>query len=140
MNDAQQPVVLVRPRRRRTLGLKLLVFGLAVFGVMGWLRVGQTIGLWQMLTAVNVWPGPIYLVVSGTLWGLTAFVAAIGLWIGFRWARAFTIATALFIAVSYWIDRLFLVRSTAARANLLFALIMTLALLVYTFAVLARKK
>jgi hypothetical protein len=40
----------------------------------------------------------------------------------------------------YWIDRLFLVQSPAARANLTFAIFVTIASLVYTFGVLAAYK
>ncbi len=126
----------IKRRAYRPFGYRLLIYGLVVLAVMGWLRVGQTIALWLMLTAVNVWPGPIYLVFSGSMWGVTGLVAAIGLWVHFRWARTFTIATALFMAASYWIDRLLIVRSTAARANLPFAVLMTILLLVYMFAIL----
>ncbi len=137
MRQAEQPIIPVRPvRYHRTLGYRLLVYGLVLFGIMGWLRVGQTIGLWQMLTAVDVWPGPVYLAVSGTLWGLAGFVAAVGLWFRFRWSRAFAIAAALFIAVSYWVDRLFVVRSSAARVTMPFAAALTLALLAYTLVTL----
>ncbi len=116
--------------------MRLLAYGFLLLGVMGWLRVGQALPLWRILESLQVWPGPLYLVVSGAVWGLFGLVAAVVVWIGFRWARSFTIAAALLLALSYWFDRLFLVQSDAARANLPFALIMTVVLLVFTFATL----
>ncbi len=136
MNRPGSTQYLPRPPRRRTFSVRLLAYGLLFFGVMGWLRVGQTIPLWAVLQALGVWPGPLYLAVSGALWGTFSTVAAVGLWLGLRWSRKFTIFTGLFIAVTYWIDRLFLARSSAARAPLPFALILTIVLLVYAFTVL----
>lgn len=123
-------------RPRRTLGFILLVAGLGVFSLMGWLRLAQALERWQMLALLGVWPGPAYLAAGGALWGVAGLISGVALWLRLPHSFALARAAALVYALTYWLDRLWVVRSPAAHANRPFALLLTVAGLVFTFLIL----
>ena len=81
-------------------------------------------------------PGPLYLAITGGLWGIVALAAL--LWIVLRrpWYRLVGISAALFFAITYWIDRLFISTHPGGAGNTPFAILLTLILLAYVALVL----
>jgi hypothetical protein len=129
--------------RRRSSGwrpfsLLLLIFGLLGLSIYGWLRLQQSLALWDILVQIGVWPGPLYLAISGAVWGILGLVAGIGLFLRKNWATRFTQIAILFMAAWYWFDRLVLVRSEAAQTNLVFMGLLTFLAIAFTFAVLRK--
>jgi hypothetical protein len=112
----------------------VLWLGFAYFALSGWVRMGYAIQNWYWLNSSGIRPGPLYLIISGGIWGLVGLAALV--WIVFHWPwyRLAGLGTALFFALTYWIDRLFI--ATGGGGNTLFAAILTLLLLAYTFLVL----
>jgi hypothetical protein len=129
----------VSPTRRScwvSLPRWFLWFGFALFALFGWVRMLYAILDWYWLDFSGIRPGPLYLVITGGLWGLVALAALI--WIVLRrpWYRLVGLGAALFLALTYWIDRLFISTSPGGSSNTLFAALLTLLLLAYVALVL----
>jgi hypothetical protein len=107
----------------------MLAAGLLLLSWFGWLRVQQSLSGWQFIQSLEAPPGPLYLALSGALWGLAGLAGAILLWLGWRWSPRLTRAMALFFAISYWADRLGFDRNPSSRVNWPFTLIFNLFLL-----------
>jgi hypothetical protein len=120
----------------RTIRFLLLLAGLFVLSVYGWLRFQQSLSLWKILIQIEVWPGPLYLAISGAAWGLMGLIAVLALFFRLTWAIQYTKVIVLLMAAWYWFDRLVLVQSEAARTNLVFMALLTILAVIYTFAVL----
>lgn len=114
----------------------LLFFGYALISIAGWVRMIQTFIDWNWLRDAQVWPGPWYLAATGALWGVVAMVAVIWLWLRRSDARLAAFVTALFLALSYWTDRLLVFTLNQYGANTLFAAAVTLAGLAFATVVL----
>ncbi|MEA4908096.1 MAG: hypothetical protein GYA17_15435 [Chloroflexi bacterium] len=107
---------------RRSIELKLLALGLLVPGIFGWLRCQQAIGQWDWLARLAVRPGPLYLALSGAVWGALGVGAALWLWWGGRGAAWGVRAAAGLLALSYWVDRVAFYRSSSAQVSLPFSM------------------
>jgi hypothetical protein len=104
----------MKPRRPFWVSVIAVIF--LLLAAVGWLRFQQTLASWNLLSELGVWPGPLYLALSGAAWGMPGLPAAWGLWTGRRWAVRFAWPAAGFYPLTYWVDRLFLTRSPQALA------------------------
>jgi hypothetical protein len=119
------------PRRYRWARVIHLA-GLLYLSLMGWSRMILALADRGLLMEIGVSPGPDYLAVGGAVWGLLGIAAAVLLYVPRRWARLAVFASGVLFALSYWLDRLILVRAPQAQANWPFALSFTLVLLVFS--------
>lgn len=101
----------------------------AFFSLAGWLRMIDSIRDHDWLTLAGVYPSPVYISITGGLWGLVGFVALIWIGAGRTGYRFVGSVAALFFAVTFWVDRLLFSRSEGALSNVGFALLATLLLL-----------
>lgn len=118
--------------RRYTVYRTLNLVGLIYISLAGWARMGLAVGMRGLLAEIQTSPGPLYMGLGGALWGLLGLGGGVLLFLRGRMARLAGVACALVLALSYWIDRLFFVRSADAQANWPFALALTLVLLAYS--------
>jgi hypothetical protein len=91
---------------------------------------------WYWLDFAQIRPGPLYLAVTGGLWGLAGLVALV--WIVLR-RPGFPLVgcgAALLFALTYWVDRLFISTHPDGTGNTPFAILLTLILLAYVILVL----
>jgi len=114
--------------------LVICIFCLA--GITGVLRMTASIVDWYWLNFANIHPGPLYLVITGGLWGLLGLVTLVWLGAHLPWWRMFGAISALLFAGSYWADRLLFNNPSDRSTNLLFTLVCTLMLLAYIILVL----
>lgn len=126
-----------RYRPGRTIELWVLVLILLVGALDGFLRLQAAVYAWKVLTDIGIDPGPLYLAVTGGVWGLVLLAAAVGLFFRQRWAPRFTRVTVVVLALAYWIDRLAFSHSADTQVNWPFTLAATLILLAFVFSVLA---
>jgi len=119
------------PRRYQWARL-LHLAGLLYLSLMGWSRLILSISDRDILLELGLVPGPFYLAISGAAWGVLGLAAAALLYVSRRWARWAVFLSGLLFALSYWLDRLFLVRTPQAQANWPFALFFTLVLLIFS--------
>ncbi len=80
---------------------------------------------------------PLYLVLGGMFWGLSALVLFYGLWLGKQWAPNMTRIAAFVYTLYYWLDRIFL-SSLGLGVNWLFVLIVNIIILALVFWILIR--
>lgn len=88
---------------------------------------------WYWLDQAGITPGPLYLTISGAVWGLAGLAALVWLLFRLPWYRLVALGVALFIALTYWIDRLFVAQNPQ---NLVFAAGFTLFCLAFAILVL----
>jgi hypothetical protein len=130
------------PAARRSIALGppiftwVLFFGFAYFSIAGWMRLIDAVVDWAWLSYAGVWPGPLYLALTGGLWGIAGALAVIWLWLRRPWVRLACLGAALFLALSYWLDQWLVSSLNRGGNNLPFALGITLAGLGYTVLVL----
>ncbi len=124
-------------RPGRTFELWVLVLVILAGSLDGFLRTQAAIYSWKVLSEIGITPGPLYLAVSGAIWGIVLLVAALGLFFRQRWAPRFTRLSAVVLALAYWIDRLAFTRSADTQVNWPFMAGVTVFILAFTFSVLS---
>ncbi len=124
-------------RPGRTFELWVLVIILLVGAFNGFLRLQAAVYTWSVLATIGITPGPLYLALSGAIWGLALLVAAVGLFFRQRWAPLFTHVTVIVLALAYWLDRLVFTRSADAQVNWPFMAVVTVFTLAFVFSVLS---
>lgn len=102
---------------------------LALFSAAGWMRMVDSLSDREWLELAGVQPGPLYLIISGGLWGAAGLIAVIWLLLRRQPGKIAALAAAIFFAASYWIDRLLFSRAAGSESNTAFALLMTFSLL-----------
>lgn len=127
-------------RRQRSFWSKLLIAGLLLLGLNGWLRLWQVVDNWGLLEAIGTRPGPLYLAVSGGVLGLAGLAAGLGLWARSAWSPIAASAVILLWLAWSWLDRLWFSPSPQALVNWPFRLIASLGIVLYTGLVLSAEK
>ena len=127
-------------RRGRPFWTWVVFFGYALISIAGWVRMIGALVDWDWLSFAGVWPGPLYLAATGGLWGVAGMAAVIWLWLRREWARKAAFGVALFLAITFWADRLLTTSLNPYGNNNLFAAIMTLLGLVFVWIVLQPSK
>jgi hypothetical protein len=119
-----EPALDAGPARRRW-SLTVLLAAFLLFSLAGWVRMLSSIERWYWLNFAGVAPGPLYLAITGGLWGVTGLAALA--WVGLRrqgWRLAGS-AAALFMALTYWADRLLFMDRGGSLPNEVFAGVLT---------------
>ena len=116
-----------RLRQPRGVRACAFIFGMALFSTAGWMRLIDTMNDWYWLDEVAaVTPGPLYLAITGGLWGVAALAAVVWAFLRLpRW-RSGGLATVVFIASTYWADRLLVTRAEDGFVNAGFSALLTI--------------
>ncbi|UCH58303.1 MAG: hypothetical protein JSV61_08755 [Anaerolineales bacterium] len=115
--------------------LAVVVLSMAILNlVRGWQAIAQREFLFEILAVP--W---LYLASSGMVWGLIGLVLFLGLWQGYTRVPMYTALAAFLYSVYYWVDRM-LVTTDRAQANLPFALIFNLMIILLIFRILSLRK
>jgi hypothetical protein len=79
---------------------------------LNWLRFILAISRWQFLSSL---PGvsPLYIVLTGLIWGIVGLPLFWSLWRGLSWAPRLVQAIMLTYAAYYWLDKVFLAERLA---------------------------
>ena len=118
---------------KRPFLFKLLSLLLFIFALMGWLRFSQSIYQWQYLVMYQVKPGPLYILISGLLIGISMSIGLIAFWLRKLWSKKFLQITIAIIFIGWWLDYLILTRNPAAFTNLPFRLVGSLVVLSFIY-------
>jgi hypothetical protein len=85
----------------------MLALGVLIFSGLHLLRFARAVALWGFLA--ELLPiSPLYLALSGLVWGLAGLILTCGLWQGRRWASRATLPAVLAYSLYYWLDRMIL--------------------------------
>jgi hypothetical protein len=122
----------------RPLSVTILALGVLTIAGFNLIRFYQAIRLWGFLSE---FPGisPLFLSVSGLVWGAAGLALAWGLWRGYPPARRLTLIFATAYALYAWIDRLW-ISKPGLSANLPFSAGLTIILLLVTAWILTRPR
>jgi len=123
-------------RSRRPWGVTISGAAVLTLAVAYWMRFALALSNWDFLRSLLPF-SPIYLVLTGAVWGALALVCVWRLWLGLRYARELTLALSLLFSVYYWLDRLLVAGQKDGGINYPFALginIIWLAWLAWVFS------
>jgi len=118
----------LQPLQKHKFRFWVLWLGYLYICVSGWMRMVTSITDWYWLNQAGLTPGPLYLAITGAVWGLVGLAALAWLLIGWPWSRLAGTAAALVFALTYWLDRLLVAEDPQ---NLVFAAGFTLILLLF---------
>ena len=115
--------------RRRPFGVTLLLWLVLSLSAWGAVRLIAALRWWNVLNEFEARLSPLYLSITGVGWIVAGAVLLWGLFSGKLWTvRAILASISLWI-LQYWVERIFF---EAPRANLFFALILTILLFIVT--------
>jgi hypothetical protein len=120
----------VRQQKRSAVLIILSIVTVALSS-LGLLRFLDGIRNWNILASYAPAVLPLYLVLSGFIWGAAGLTAAVGIWFHQRWALILLCVDIAIFTLWYWLDRLLLSRSVDANFNWGFSLIMTAGIILY---------
>jgi hypothetical protein len=110
-----------------------------IVAVLNLVRLSQSLVSWKFLeTLLPV--SPVYLAVTGLVWGTLGLLAAWRLWQGQAWARWFGLAFMVSYSVYYWVDRLFFPGYPGRNFNWQFSAVMNFLLIALSVWILAQPK
>ncbi len=105
------------PSPSRPFLVKLLAAIFLLLSILGWVRMEQAIQNAAFIDQYASAGLPIFLGLSGLVWGLVGLPAVWGLWQGRGWVmRATWIAAAVYPTL-YWLNWLFAVQAPESREN-----------------------
>ena len=116
--------------RRRPLGVTLLLWLVLCLSAWGAVRLIAALRLWNMLNEFEARLSPLYFSITGAGWIIVGAVLLWGVFRGNLWTYWAIPASISLWIVQYWIERIFF---QSPRANVSFALIVTVLLFILTF-------
>ena len=117
---------------QRPFSVTLLLWMVLSLSAWGAIRLFATLRWWDVLYEFKSSLSPLYLLITGAIWGVAGVFLVWSIWSGRAWSLI-AIPTSIFLWLAeYWIERLFF---QVPRANLPFALILSALLLAVTFAI-----
>lgn len=125
-----------RVERNDGWGVGLVELGLLVIASLGWLRLWRSIVDWYWLDYAGISPGPLYLAITGALWGILGLLGYVALKLRRKWSRTAAFGVGLLIVITYWIDRLLVSGVEITAENSGFMVLVSVIGLVYALIVL----
>jgi len=122
---------------KRPLSVTILILIVLIISVSSLIRLIQTARLWDFVSEV-VYLHPLYLVKNGLVWGFLGVILVWGLWKAERWSVLLAKIGAIAYLIYLWIDRL-LIRTYQAGSGIhVYALIISVIVLVWIFWMFSR--
>ena len=126
-------------RPKRPFGVTLLAWAVIILAVLNLIRMEQTLVQWQFLAGLLP-VSPVYLALSGLVWGLAGLPLAWGIWRGKSWAPAWTVAGILAYSLYFWLDRLLLEGYPGRNIDWMFWAAANVIFFIYSLVVLRSKR
>lgn len=116
LKDHDQPTYPPGSGLPRPFSVTLLALGVLSITGMNLARLVLAISRWQFLSSL---PGvsPLYIALTGLIWGMVGLVLFWSLWRGLSWAPRLMQASMLTYAAYYWLDKIFLAERTALSSQ-----------------------
>ena len=122
---------------KRPLSVSLLCFAVLIVAMMNLIRLSQSLANWGFLTLLLPFH-PVYLAVTGLVWGALAVLVALRLWQGKAWARGFSLLFIILYSACSWVERVLLSGYPGRNANWPFSLGLNLLLILLSVWILNR--
>jgi hypothetical protein len=115
--------------RKRPFGVTLLLWLVLSLSAWGVVRLLATLRWWDVLNEFEARLSPLYLFLTGAGWLVVGVILLWALFSAKLWTRVAILIALMLWMVEYWVERIFF---EAPRANLFFALIVSVLLFVLT--------
>jgi len=125
--------------KKRPFLVTLLAVLVLIISCINLIRLIEAIRMWDFLASLPGVP-PLYIALTGLFWVLVGFPLAWGLWRGHPQAPLATHILVFACALYYWFDRIFIAQTINATSNWLFAVIVTVVMILLTFWALGKSK
>jgi hypothetical protein len=117
---------------KRPRSITILSEMIFLFSCLYLTRLVMTISQWDFLSHTLLKPSPIYLVISGLVFGMIGFPLAVSIWRGSSWAwRTVRLVIPIYLGY-YWLERIILSSLTLWSLNWLFIFGVTVIVLLWT--------
>ena len=137
MESAPQ-LTLTNGPKSRPLSVTLLILGVLIMSAINLFGFAQAVLNWEFYKELLPL-SPLYLAMSGLIWGLAGLPLVWGLWFGHAWAPRSTLFFALAYTLYYWLDRL-LLSTNAGGSNWPFAVVTNVSLILIIYWILYRPR
>ncbi len=117
---------------QRPFGVTLLLWLVLILSAWGAVRFFAALRFWDVLNEFDARLSPLYLSATGAGWGAVGGVLFWGVMSRRAWMPSVVMIAAFVWQIQYWVERIFF---QSPRANLPFALIASLFLLIITTAI-----
>ena len=117
---------------QRPFSVTLLLWMVLSLSAWGAIRLFAALRWWDVLYEYKASLSPLYLSITGAIWGVAGVSLLWSIWSGKAWARIAILAGILLWLAEYWIERILFQLS---RPNLPFALLFSALLLAVTFGI-----
>jgi len=118
-------------RRKRPRGVTILALLVLYTTIFNLARFYQAIHKWFLLQQFLPF-SPLYLIISGLIWGLIGLVIFWILWRGFAWAPKIAIGGITLYMLFFWFDRLLMPSYPQRNANASFYVIVCIVIVFFT--------
>ena len=118
---------------KRPFNTWLLIIIILGFTLYQGFRFGSAIHFWDFLEYHGARGGPLYILLSGTLWSAAGLILLWGILFRHAWVRWVIPCMTILYAAWYWLDRTFL---QYPHANWPLSLVMTFVFIVFIFSTL----
>jgi len=125
----------IRGRWRRITALSIAFF----YALMGWVRLRESIRYYSYLQSIQLYPGPLYIAISGSAAGAVFTAAFFLILFRSRIAPFYARIVSLVYIAWWWADRIWLGRPEAFERQVFLTTLVTLVTLIFAF-ILVRKK
>jgi hypothetical protein len=123
---------------KRPRSITILSEVIFLFSCLYLTRLVMTISQWDFLSHTLLKPSPIYLVISGLVFGMIGFPLAVSIWRGSSTAwRTVRLVIPIYFGY-YWLERIILSSLTLWSSNWLFIFGVTVIVLLWTFWTISR--
>lgn len=126
-------------RPSRPVAVTIIALAVLYVSATGLLRSVQSVLNWNFLAGI-IQISPLYLAISGMVWGLAGLWLAWGLWRGMAWSRWFSMVYFLAYLFYFWLDRILIPGSDLRNNNWMFNIGLQLLCLVLLIWTMNRKK
>jgi len=117
---------------KRSLSVTLFAWMVFLIAISNLTRFIQAILQWDfLLQYLSV--SPLYLILTGLMWGSVFLLSFLGLWIGLQWVKIAIKYIIRVYIIYFWIDRFFIGNSICREANQYFMGMATVFLMIWTY-------
>lgn len=117
-------------RTPRPFLVTLLLWAVLILTIFNLVRFGAVIAHWATVAELMPAPGPVYILLTGLVWGAAWMLALFSIFFCWGWARWYSFALALLYSAYYWVDRL-LFQAAVPRSDTFFTLLENSLLLIF---------
>ena len=125
---------------KRPLGVTILIVTVLIFTSLNILRVGSAIQYRDFLAQPQMTVSGCYLIVSGSIWTVLGIALMIGFLVRQKWSLMLMKISTVVYVVYYWFDRLLIADRSSIASRWLFAVGLTIALIILNFWILSRSR